>query len=90
MEKKSELTREELEIIGRTRYKNEHGKGMVTLTLVCYAVSALLAILLMKLLEGYIYVFGLAPAAIPLYLNLKLENEATKEGKAFADNLERK
>lgn len=85
---KVELTREELEMIGQHRYREMHGRHMTKITLLCYVAAAVLAVSMLKFFSGTsLYIFALAPAVLPMYLYLRLSNQATKAGAVFADGL---
>ena len=79
------LSPEELELIGQHRYRKAHNQHLGVITLGCYVLAAVAAGLLYKFGPGYTYIFGLAPAVIPMYISLKLTNQATKAGEEFAD-----
>ncbi len=85
-DKQLKLDEEELQLIGEHRYKKDHtGKNSILITLGCYVLAAVLGYSLYRMFPGtYLYAFGLFPAVIPLYLNMRLSNRAAKAGEEFA------
>lgn len=87
MSKQIELTQEELELIGQTRYRKEHGKNMIKIFISSFVVAIALSVLLLNTAPGFLYVLGLLPAVIPYWFSNRLENQAKKAGVAFAGEL---
>ena len=82
------LTREELELIGVTRFKQPRYRKNIIITGACLLLTLVVTVALMKISKTPLYVLGALPLAYSAYLSHKHNREAEKAGKEFADELE--